>query len=260
MGFMKIYNNLIVNAGETFEPGNPDETRSGIYVGYVEGALSPNATFSIYNNTIISPKSFGITYNNSQATMAYIKNNLITDPGYPTGNNNYINLMVSESKVEQSNNFLSENNTRPKFIDAYGDDYDLKPDSPAVNYGTSLAAEGITFDILNRARPFHTYFDAGAFECHDPSAGFDENNDESWYPYPVPAKEKINIPVFEDTSWPLTIKISSVSGNIVYNKTYSRNDLINSHLEIDLDKLKAGSYIISMESNERIYSSKLTLY
>ena len=260
MGFMKIYNNLIVNAGETFEPGNPDETRSGIYVGYVEGALSPNATFSIYNNTIISPKSFGITYNNNVAKMAYIKNNLITDPGYPNGNSNYINLMVDANKVEQSNNFLSVNNQIPKFIDPYADGYDLKPDSPAVNFGTSLASEGITFDILNRARPFHTYFDAGAFECHDPSASINENNDSSWLPYPVPATNKLNIPVYKDTSWPVIVKITSLSGKIVYNKSFSKTESNNNNLELNIDEIRPGSYIISMESTERFITSQITLY
>ncbi len=259
MGFMKIYNNLIVNAGKTFQPGNPDETRSGIYIGYVEGAFSPNGTFEIYQNTIISPKSFGITYNNNAAAMGYIKNNLITDPGFPGGTNNYINLMVGESKISQSNNFLSENNSIPKFVDANTDNYDLQPNSPAVNYGTSLAAQGITFDILNRARPFHTYFDAGAFECHDPSANIDENGEKSWLPFPNPASDKLFIPVLENMQYPFNIKIISLSGQVLNEYSFDKKSNSLDVIEIDVNSMLPGSYIISLHSGVDMFTTTFTL-
>ena len=79
LGFMKIYNNLIVRAGRTFKPNEPTEYKHGIYVGEVVN--SPNATFKLFNNTIVSPKSSGIKYSNQEAAMGYIKNNIIANPG-----------------------------------------------------------------------------------------------------------------------------------------------------------------------------------
>lgn len=249
MGFMKIYNNLIVRAGKTFEPGNPNAYKSGIYIGFVQGALSPGATFKIYNNTIISPKSFGITYNNNAATMGYIVNNLITNPGF--GGDAYVNLMVSSEKVTRNNNFLRPNNTDPKFIDAGGDNFDLKPNSAAVNYGTSLTNEGIIFDIDNRFRPFHTYFDAGAYECHDPYAAISKNNNIVGTPYPVPAVDYINIPVNSDINEEVQVIITSLTGKIVLKETFSKNQIINGKITVDIVNLQTGKYIISITTYNR---------
>ncbi|MFK5856527.1 MAG: right-handed parallel beta-helix repeat-containing protein, partial [Bacteroidota bacterium] len=186
LGFMKIYNNLIVRAGATYKPDEPNEYKHGIYVGQV--VTTPNSTFKLYNNTIVSPKTSGIKYANDDAEMAYIKNNLITDPGELDNNPSYIIIAVDEQKVEMSNNFNVLTNSQAKFLDFADDNFDLKPDSEAVNYGTSLTNEGITFDIEDRFRPFHTYFDAGAYECHDPSAAINENGANVGLAYPVPAK------------------------------------------------------------------------
>jgi len=253
MGFMKIYNNLIVRAGKTFEPGNPSSFKNGIYVGYIEGALSPGATFSIYNNTIVSPKSFGIKYTNNSATMGYIANNLITDPGYlnTVGDDAYIELNVSNDKVTLNNNFKSPNNSEPKFMDYANNDFDLKPNSAAVNYGISLTNEGITFDIENRFRPFHTYFDAGAYECHDPYAGISEDQIDIGNPYPVPAQSYINIPISTDLNDEVKIILTSITGKTVLRRTFSKNQDFSDEITIDLKNLHTGKYIISISSGNQ---------
>lgn len=253
MGFMKIYNNLIVRPGRTFEPGNPTAFKSGIYIGHVPDALSPGATFKIYNNTIISPKSYGVTYNNNQATMGYVANNLITDPGYLIiiGNDAYVNLMVGNEKVTQNNNFLRSNNSSPRFIDANNNDFDLEPNSAAVNYGTSLTTEGITFDIDNRFRPFHTYFDAGAYECHHPYAAIDEHNIQMGTPYPIPAKDYLNIPVNLGMNGEVHVVFTSLTGKMVFNKIFNESQVVGDNVIVDLTSLQTGKYIISITTENQ---------
>ncbi len=255
MGFMKIYNNLVVRPGKTFEPGNPNSHKSGIYIGSVTGALSPNATFKLYNNTIVSPKSFGITYNNSDATMGYISNNLITDPGY--GSSGFINLMVADDKVTQQNNYLSISNSEVKFINYSGNNFDIKPDSPAINYGTSLTNEGITFDILNRARPFHTYFDAGAYESHDPTADVIDIKDQPQIIYPNPANDFINIDISNINAEHFTLQIISLDGKVLFNQKVDKNEFADKLVKLNITNLKPGKYILILASKDKVVSNPL---
>lgn len=247
MGFMKIYNNLIVRAGQTFEPENPTAFKSGIYIGKVEGALSPGATFSVYNNTIISPKSFGITYNNDEAAMGYVANNLITNPGYysVSGDAAFVNLNVSPSLVSQQNNFKSTDNSSPRFLEAASDNYDLKPSSPAVNYGKDLLAEGIVDDIEGRERPWHSYFDAGAYESHDPGAGMEDQNDPSQIlglAYPNPASHKLFIPIKVSNKQDAVITIVNQMGQTILIKKQQLTHQQLNIIELDVSTLPSGTY------------------
>lgn len=246
LGFMKIYNNLIVRAGRTYKPGQPSEYKHGIYIG--ELVTTPGATFKLYNNTIISPKSNGMKYANNNATMGYIINNLITDPGLLSSEKNYpyINVMVNPQKVDISNNFNVPANSTVKFVNYDDNNFDLKPNSPAVNYGKSLTTEGITFDIENRFRPFHTYFDAGAYECHDPYADINEYNDDFGIPYPVPTKDYINIPINPNIDEDVIIRITSLTGQTVLKKTFSSSKLLVGNLKVDLKYLQPGNYILTI--------------
>ena len=262
MGFMKIYNNLIVRAGRTYEPGNPTSFRSGIYVGYVPDALSPNATFKIYNNTIISPKSFGITFNNNEATMSYAINNLITEPGYINviADEAYVNLMIDNSKVTQTNNFLSPNNSIPKFVNYTNNDFDLEPNSEAVNYGTSLTAEGITFDIENRFRPFHTYFDAGAYECHDPEAYIKEDVNIIGNPYPIPAKKYLTIPINNAIVGDVEISFFSLKGIVILQQVFAKNQITDRKINVFLQDIPAGGYILSIKMDKQIINKPIVIF
>jgi len=259
MGFMKIFNNLIVRPGRGFEPGNPTAFKSGIYVGYVPGAISPNATFKVYNNTIISPKSFGVTYNNTEAAMGYVVNNLITEPGYASviGDDAFVNLMVSSDKVTQNNNFLSSNNTTPKFNNFGNDDYSLRPNSEAINFGTSLTTEGVTFDIDDKFRPFHTYFDAGAYESHDPQASVNEYFSVD-KPYPVPTNNILNIPVSKHDG-DIIITLTSMSGVIIKSKKYKSSSISGDYLSFNVSDIESGKYIINMHNKGKLVSLPIVI-
>ncbi len=246
---MKVFNNLIVRAGRTYKPGEPNEYKHGIFVGQV--VTDQGATFKLYNNTIVSPKTSGIKYANNEAAMGYISNNLITDPGGVTINDDpsYIEISVNEQKVDISYNFNVLANSTVKFVDYTNNNFDLKPNSEAVNFGKSLTNEGITFDIDNRFRPFHTYFDAGAYECHDPTAAVAENNIVIGNLYPIPATNYLNIPINFDANAHVSIVISSITGNIVLKQTFAKSLITSKKLTVNVENLKTGKYIISINAN-----------
>lgn len=252
MGNMMIYNNLIVNPGRSFYPGQPDKFKHGIYVGHV--VTNPGSDVKIYNNTIISPKSNGIKFKNSEVEYLYIKNNLITNPGQLLFNPStaYLNLEETGNLVELSNNYLVNNNSNPKFIDPENNDYDLLPNSPAINYGTSLTSEGITFDILNRPRPFHTYFDAGAYECHDPTAGLDKNVNITTSVYPNPAGDflvlKISVRPIND----MEVSIVSMEGKTLMKQNFNNYDISDDGILFNTENLNNGNYILNIKSDNYI--------
>lgn len=256
LGFMKIYNNLIVRAGRTFKPDEPTEYKHGIYIGEVIN--SPNATFEIYNNTIVSPKSSGIKYSNQEAYMGFIKNNIITNPGL----NEYIIIDndISQDKVEISHNFNVPANSYVKFVNESDNNFDLKPNSDAVNYGTSLTNQGITFDIDNRFRPFHTYFDAGAYECHDPYAGIAENGQGLvGTPYPMPAVDYFNIPIYGNINSTIKISIITLTGKILSSSTLNGNLIDGDKVTVDVANLKAGKYLAKITIGNQSISRPLII-
>lgn len=253
LGNMKIFNNLIVRAGRSYKPGNINDQKHGIWVGEVETLFG--AEFEIYNNTIISPKSFGIKYTNQEAQMVYIKNNIITEPGQlPYSNDAYVHIdfNISPSKVQASNNFIAPYNNTLKFLDFNNNDFDLKPNSPAVNIGTSLTYEGVTFDIENRSRPWHTYFDAGAYECHDPYASISESSTDFKPPFPIPAKDYIYLPIKTLLTDIITLNIVSLQGNTILSKKYSTVSTKDNMIVIDVHNIQSGSYILNINTSNDI--------
>lgn len=251
LGFMKIYNNLIVRAGRTFKPDEPAEYKHGIYVGEVVN--SPNATFKLYNNTIVSPKSSGIKYSNQEAAMGYLKNNIISNPGLDP---EYIIIDndINPDKVDISHNFSVSSNSEVKFINYSDNNFDLKPNSGAVNFGTSLTNEGITFDIDGRFRPFHTYFDAGAYECHDPYASINEETQNIGNPYPVPTKDYITIPFNSVIKREVHITLISITGKVVFVSTYNNNYIAEGKICLNLNHLPSGKYIARITADNQSIS------
>jgi hypothetical protein len=151
LGNYKIFNNLIVNSGLTYYPDSAAAQKHGIYVG-TDSTLA-NAQLGIYNNTIVSPKSFGIDLNNSKLTKINVFNNLIVHPGkYATdGSGAFINAANGvTTNISEKTNYNTDTIAKVQFIRPDTANYDLQATSPAVDYGTNLTAENITFDILNR--------------------------------------------------------------------------------------------------------------
>lgn len=251
LGNFKIFNNLIVNAGQTYLPDQPDVQKHGIYIG--TDSTSANAQLGIYNNTIVSPKSFGIDLVNSQLAKTSIINNLITTPGkYSTmGSAAYINIGkgVSLSRVVEKTNYTSDTISQVKFINPNNLNFDLQADSPAVDYGTNLTAEGITFDILNRSRPFHTYFDAGAYETHNSSVGirnYTASDVESLKVFPNPARYSVQLELILKNTQYVRATLTDVLGRLMLIKKFHCNSGQPCSQSLDLAPFSGGWYFLNI--------------
>lgn len=254
LGNHEVFNNLIVRAGKSYNPGNPNDYKHGIYIGNT--VTTENALLGIYNNTVIDPKSFGITIANGDLEKTFVKNNLITGPGqFPViGNDAFINNNVNSSAVETENNFVKYVSGDVKFIDPENDNYDLQPSSKAVNYGTDLSSEGINFDLLNRSRPFHDYFDAGAFECHDPHAGVfaGESPVRGVRVFPNPCQDYFVLNVKVNGKEKLNLFLYDLSGNLLIRKEVFAGTKTLNEYRFDLKLLPPGNYLLKLIGKDNV--------
>ena len=260
LGDFKVFNNLIVRAGKEFEPSNPDADKHGIYVGDV--VTISGSEFKLYNNTIVSPKSYGITYNNSIASKSYFYSNFVIDPGKKhLGEQAFINNLIGPEKVELGNNVYVNETDQANFKNPANDNYDLTEYSPSINLGKNLSSEGITFDLLNRIRPYDTYYDAGAFEWQGPD-GFPEITDNSLVIkniYPNPADNLCTFDISVSDSQTVSYSLISPQGKILMtDKEYCEIDSKN-RIEIVLENYPTGIYLILIETKHGSLRQKLII-
>lgn len=255
-GNQKIYNNLIVRAGQSFMPSDPTQFKHGIYNDHIH--TNSNAYLYFYNNTIVSPKSFGITFRNDHLSQIRAYNNIIVDPGYSDneGNPIYLNISDDNIEVDKRNNLLAPNVYDVNFDSPANDDYDLRINSPAVNGGVTLT--DINFDILNRTRPYAGKWDIGAFETQKPGAGIDDPedilSDLKVYPNPFNARLKIHMELKRRT--PVSLEIKNILGT-VKKKLHLSGKGFRHAFEIDTENWPAGVYIYDLHFSNGRASGKV---
>ena len=163
-----IYNNLIVNPGKNFSGSGQ---KHGIYIGTQTPAAGRG--YQIVFNTIVSPRTNGIDFRSTSALNSVASDNIIADvPG------SYIKLAPGTTLVQQDNLQVAAVSD-VKFINPSADNYDLQPSSPAVNKGSAVSGLPLNTDIIGRFRPWPWKYDIGAFECHDSSLLFINENAEA---------------------------------------------------------------------------------
>lgn len=133
----KVYNNVIYN------------TKTG-----PNGAISAMTSFwgsaEIYNNTIYNNTGgYGVALHTGAGST--VRNNIL----YQTGG-----ILIIPGKGTQSENLTSN----PLFVNPAAGDFHLQPNSPAINSGANLYAQGVTVDFDGKARPTSGTFEIGAFE------------------------------------------------------------------------------------------------
>lgn len=161
-----IRNNNIHNNGTTgneagiiLGSGNNNTAYNNLVYANRKGIImylnTPDGT-TVYNNTVYNNTVVGIQTKDDGAdppTNTLIKNNIIY--------NNVTNESYCASPCTQttSNNLVG---TDPLFLNAGSNNFRLRYDSPAIDYGTTLA--GVPTDYLSTARPQGAAYDAGAYE------------------------------------------------------------------------------------------------
>lgn len=257
-GTMRIFNNLIVRAGNNYFPGDLNYPRHAIFVGNAPD--SANANLKITYNTIIKPKTNGIRYFNRFTQQNLFANNIIAEPlALETyGNQSYINHQLEQSLFSQQNNLMASHAGTVGFLNPNDDNYDLRPDSPAVNQAAPLGPNDIAFDILQRGRPFHQQSDQGAYECQDPYANIEANSTvtNQLFIYPNPVTENLIFRMKNDGNEKLTVHISDLSGKLLLLEKLQTHAGENTHLTLDSNLFKNGMYFLSVQTKSGTYISK----
>jgi len=157
IGDNMIYNNIIVGAGS-----------NGVFC---DERYTPGEGFKFINNTIINPARDGIRLYSELVPMNTVVNNIIANPGsYDTYDNtrskddSFVYLSSSEVKVNMSNNLFVFTPDDVKFVNPKTDNYRLKPDSPAINFGKDISQFDINYDFYKSKRKNGFAYDAGASE------------------------------------------------------------------------------------------------
>ncbi len=263
MGGFNVFNNLIVNAGKFYLPNQPNKMKHGIYVG--RAVTTTDAVLGIYNNTIVSPKSFGMSLANNDLKSILVKANLIVAPGKynDIGDNAYINSNnMDPAHIVSSHNYTTNDIQQVRFLQPDAANYDIQPSSPAVNYGTDLTAEGVTFDILNRSRPFHGLFSAGAYESHNPSVGIHSQpalDVEMFKIYPNPTANNVHLLIKTNLKQNVSVVVTDMSGRAVIRKRLQciPNEVNTSSLIVR--HLKSGEYLVILFTSKGLSSLPLLI-
>ncbi len=259
LGNFKVFNNLIVRAGKSFEPGNQNSSKHGIYVGDVF-TLS-NSEFKLYNNTIVSPKSYGITYNNDVAQKGILYNNLIVDPGQKSqGDVAFINNLVSASKLVVGNNLNAYEITEAGFDNPSADNYKLNEQSAAVDLGKNLSSEGITFDILNNSRPYNTFYDIGAYEFRPIGIGeVSESKEKVSNVFPNPAHNTAWVSVIPTFTDYYTFELLSVDGKRLMSFSQICEANTDNKIKINLENFNPQLYILQIKTSNTTINRKIII-
>ena len=162
-----IFNNVIINAGLNYFPGDPTKKVYGIFCD--DRTTIPGRSFNLVNNTILYPKTDGIRFTSLLSSNNQIRNNIILHPGslgsYSDSARSYINFLEACS-VASTNNYTAPTLAGAGFRDILTNNYRLMAGSPAIDSGADLSLMGVTFDRDDLSRPGYAQFDIGAFEYH----------------------------------------------------------------------------------------------
>lgn len=155
-----IYNNVIVNAGRDEPVGN----NGGDGIAVMRGS-NPGNSIYVLNNTIITPKNFGIKFPSDQGSDSRIQNNIIVAPGnYDSyGEEAYIQTWGLESTTI-SNNLTGQTLAGMRFVNPALHNYSIGAGSPAVDSGIDCGLDMAVRDYVGVPRPQGTGYDIGAYE------------------------------------------------------------------------------------------------
>ncbi|MFC2102447.1 right-handed parallel beta-helix repeat-containing protein, partial [Bacteroidota bacterium] len=250
LGGNRIYNNLIVNPGRSYTQEYP--YMNGIYVG--DQSTTPGSNFLIAYNTIISPKDYGIDFRSLTTSGNQFINNIVMNWGRGVSQGSNLTLL---------NNSTIATLDLSQFVDVTAGNFDLNPTSVAVNTATQVGQLNLTFDILNRNRPFSIANDIGAFECHDPSLiGIPELIDKLSIRFNVelayPA-DALVIRYFVSKSDRVRIELYDMTGRVIKRLVDNLLSPGEYEQQVDIENLAEGIYIFRMTAGNEFISKKVHL-
>jgi hypothetical protein len=266
LGGNRIFNNIIVNAGITFRPGEVNQMKYGIFITDV--TTQKDSSYFILFNHILHPKSDGIRFQSTISRNNLIASNLIVNPGnfdyYESGNfsfkgkDAYVMLPNPSSYVSLQNNFFTRSNGEAGISEE-----DLMPiaGSPLIDSGYKNAL-GINFDFNDEPRPHGLNFDIGAFESRLKTsfrARPEVTNDFEVIAYKNPADQYLTLNWNADSEGRATVTLYNALGKPMIINTLQDIKPGLQTVQIDIGELSTGLYIYTVKTGNKTFSGKFLI-
>jgi hypothetical protein len=254
LGGNRIFNNLIIDAGQTFFPGDLSQKKYGIYVDDV--SVQPDSSFRILFNDIINPKCDGVRFASVVSRNNLIASNVVINPGdyVLEGNVSYIELEDPASEALITNNYEALDTANAGFING---SYELNASSPLIDSGY-FNGEGITFDYLNHLRPQGKGYDIGAYEYNLIPAGISNivSEKKNSIPYPNPAQFRMTIAYEFSTNADVQLDIYNLQGVRIYTTLQSDVPAGGHSITLNVWDMQAGLYMYTLHSGNEVITGK----
>lgn len=268
LGGYKIFNNIILDAGRSFQPTDLTQMKHGIFVTDV--SVQANAAFHILHNNIINPKSEGIRFSSVKSKESQISSNVIINPGnfdyYENdntsfkGKDSYIMFQYTTSDATLNNNYLARNANLVGFVSTnmlLTNDFKLKKGSPLIDVADANNAVG--FDFLGILRPYGTQSDIGAFEYDGSTSNLiqPQNTGTKSRLLQNPVKDKLKISMQQEFESDVYLEIFNLQGVSVLQQSGIKPE--KKITEVNVSNLVPGIYIYLIRSEKLSESEKFVI-
>ncbi len=250
LGGSRIFNNIIIDAGRSYYPNDPQKKKYGIYVSDI--SVQTDSSFYILFNDIMNPKTEGIQFSSVNSRNNLIVSNAIINPGNP---GSYVVTSGSNCDVLVSNNYFAPDTAGAGFIPG---GYDLLPGSPLIDVGYQ-DNRNVTFDFLNHPRPTGMGYDIGAYEAPTVFTGIINPSGSaplSAHIYPNPVREMLTIKYEITASADVFFSIYNLNGEQLLQDLLSSVPAGSQTFAVNVGNLPSGVYIYSLRSGNQAVSGR----
>ncbi len=270
LGGTRIFNNILVNPGKTYFPGDFALPKHGMYIS--DQSVQKDSAFYIFNNNIINPKSDGIRFSSAISRGNLISSNVIINPGaydyYQNGNtsfkgpDSYVMIQIPGTDFTLKNNYFQRDGSAAGFLSQNlhaASDFILLAGSPLIDVADPNPKVSATFDFLHYSRPYGSKSDVGAYEYSGITSSsnltFDTHKKISWLTQnPVTDWLKINFVTEPDTDYVVTI--IDIHGAVLTESAQSKSESGTSMAELNVSILPGGVYVYLIRTINNAWSGK----